>query len=63
MFGFFLSAIFWAFRPGSSAIYAEVSSIPLRDDRDLPDSDGCGGDCATCSCASSLAALKGFPHD
>ena len=37
MFGFFLAAIFWAFRPGSSDIYDPVSRIPLRDDAPLPE--------------------------
>ena len=32
MFVFFLGVIFWAFRPGSSAVYKPVADIPLRDD-------------------------------
>lgn len=37
MFGFFLAAVFWAFRPGSTDIYDSVSRIPLRDDVPLPE--------------------------
>jgi cytochrome c oxidase cbb3-type subunit 4 len=35
MFGFFLSVILWAFRPGGSAIYDEIAQIPLRDEAPL----------------------------
>ena len=32
MFSFFLTAAAWAFRPGSTRLYADASQIPLRDD-------------------------------
>lgn len=32
MFAFFTGVILFAFRPGSSKIYADVSKIPLGDD-------------------------------
>ncbi len=35
MFGFFVSVILWAFRPGGSATYDEIAQIPLRDDAPL----------------------------
>ncbi len=44
MFGFFIGAIFWAFRPGSSAVYEDVGQIPLRNDAALPT-----GSCAKCT--------------
>ena len=56
MFAFFIGAIIWAFRPGSTAVYADVSNIPLRDD--TPEK-GCSGTCETCACTTSLDALKG----
>ena len=32
MFGFFVAVGIWAFRPGSSKTYEDVSRIPLRND-------------------------------
>ena len=34
MFTFFLSAVLWALRPGSSKTYSEISQIPLRTDEE-----------------------------
>ncbi|UOA27108.1 cbb3-type cytochrome c oxidase subunit 3 [Pseudosulfitobacter sp. DSM 107133] len=36
MFGFFVSVILWAFRPGGSRTYDEIAQIPLRDDAPAP---------------------------
>lgn len=35
MFGFFVSVILWAFRPGASKTYDAIAHIPLRDDAPL----------------------------
>ena len=32
MFIFFLAAIIWAFRPGSSRVYSDTSDIPFRNE-------------------------------
>ena len=32
---FFLAAIFWAFRPGSTRVYKDTSDIPFRNE-DMP---------------------------
>ncbi|WP_037915305.1 CcoQ/FixQ family Cbb3-type cytochrome c oxidase assembly chaperone [Sulfitobacter sp. 20_GPM-1509m] len=32
MFGFFVSVILWAFRPGSTKTYDAIAQIPLRED-------------------------------
>ncbi|MEM5522395.1 cbb3-type cytochrome c oxidase subunit 3 [Sulfitobacter sp. AS59] len=32
MFLFFAGAVLWAFRPGSTKVYASVAKIPLGDD-------------------------------
>jgi len=61
MFGFFAGVILWAFRPGSTAVYDEISAIPLRDDASAPKT--CSGDCATCGCANTLEMLKGLQDD
>jgi len=47
MFGFFIGAIIWAFRPGSSAVYDDVGQIPLRNDAALPKASckNCKGNC------------------
>jgi len=37
MFGFFLAVVLWAFRPGSTAVYDQVSNIPLRNDTAIPE--------------------------
>jgi cytochrome c oxidase cbb3-type subunit 4 len=36
MFTFFVGTILWAFRPGSSKLYEDVGTIPLRNE--TPDS-------------------------
>ncbi len=35
MFGFFVSVILWAFRPGAGKTYDAIAHIPLRDDAPL----------------------------
>lgn len=30
LFGFFTGVVIWAFRPGSTATYAETANIPFR---------------------------------
>ncbi len=30
MFAFFVATVIWAFRPGSSKMYADVADIPFR---------------------------------
>ena len=32
LFGFFIGVIFWAFRPGSTDVYADTANIPFRHD-------------------------------
>lgn len=44
MFAFFIGAIVWAFRPGSTAVYEDVSAIPLRNDILLPDNGATAAD-------------------
>lgn len=39
MFAFFLGTVAFAFRPGSSKVYADVSDIPFRHEFQ-PDGDG-----------------------
>lgn len=57
MFGFFISVILWAFRPGGSATYDEIAQIPLRDGR--PQTPALTTKCADCNgCETS----KGAPH-
>jgi cytochrome c oxidase cbb3-type subunit 4 len=38
MFGFFVAAILWAFRPGSRATHNDASAIPFRHE-DKPQGD------------------------
>jgi cytochrome c oxidase cbb3-type subunit 4 len=38
MFGFFVAAILWAFRPGSRATHTDASAIPFRHE-DKPQGD------------------------
>lgn len=58
MFLFFAGVVAWAFRPGSTAVYRNISEIPLRDD-DAPDFElGCTKQCDTCVCAKR----KDTPH-
>lgn len=42
MFVFFIGVIIWAFRPGSTDIYASVADIPLRNDT-RPKCKNCAG--------------------
>jgi cytochrome c oxidase cbb3-type subunit 4 len=56
MFSFFLGAIVWAFRPGSTKIYKDVSEIPFRDE---PAKKACNGTCENCAATKAIAALKG----
>lgn len=39
LFGFFVAAILWAFRPGSKRIYEDIADIPFRNE-DKPAQDG-----------------------
>ncbi len=39
MFAFFVLAIVWAFRPGSSKTYSDTANIPFRNE-DKPAGDG-----------------------
>jgi cytochrome c oxidase cbb3-type subunit 4 len=32
MFAFFVGAVFWAFRPGSSSSYRDTANIPFRNE-------------------------------
>lgn len=57
MFGFFVSAVLWAFRPGSTKTYEEVSQIPLRDDQPTSRSA-----CANCKNGDACTSLKGASH-
>ncbi|GFE64854.1 cbb3-type cytochrome c oxidase subunit 3 [Litoreibacter roseus] len=42
MFAFFITAIVWAFRPGSRPTHDEIAQIPLRDDLEQADrTDAC----------------------
>ncbi len=59
MFSFFIGAILWAFRPGSTAHYASVSAIPLRDEAAPKPDEPCGGDCTRCACSTGVDFLKG----
>lgn len=53
MFLFFVGAIIWAFRPGGSRVYDEISRIPLRDEAPMPGA-GCSGKSGTCDCAPTI---------
>ncbi|HHS89558.1 MAG TPA: cbb3-type cytochrome c oxidase subunit 3 [Rhodobacteraceae bacterium] len=38
IFGFFIGVVIWAFRPGSTRIYEDVSQIPFRhEDKPAPE--------------------------
>lgn len=38
LFGFFIAAVLWAFRPGSRAAHRDSAEIPFRhDDKPAPD--------------------------
>ncbi len=39
MFGFFIGVVIWAFRPGSTAAYADTVNIPFRHE-DKPAGEG-----------------------
>lgn len=40
LFGLFLAAILWAFRPGSRAMHDDISQIPFRhEDKPAPEGD------------------------
>ncbi len=39
LFGLFIGACLWAFRPGSGAVHRDTASIPFRHD-DRPASEG-----------------------
>ncbi|MGB0409940.1 MAG: cbb3-type cytochrome c oxidase subunit 3 [Pikeienuella sp.] len=62
MFLFFVGAIIWAFRPGSTRVYDDVSRIPLRDEIDVAEAPSCSGQCASCACVAPQTALKGLQN-
>ncbi|PIE11965.1 MAG: CcoQ/FixQ family Cbb3-type cytochrome c oxidase assembly chaperone [Rhodobacterales bacterium] len=40
IFGVFIFAIFWAFRPGSRELHDDAANVPFRhEDRPAPDTD------------------------
>lgn len=45
MFGFFLSAVIWAFLPSQKSARDEAASIPFK-----TDTAGCANNCPDCSC-------------
>jgi len=49
MTAFFIGAIIWAFRPGSSALHDDISNIPFRNETIVPASKN---DCAGSTCGS-----------
>jgi cytochrome c oxidase cbb3-type subunit 4 len=53
LFGFFVSAVLWVFRPGSTKTYNEISQIPLRDDVQPPRTA-----CTTCKNGGVCQSLK-----
>ncbi len=64
MFGFFGLAVVWAFRPGSTKTYNEISQIPLRDDLETP-SNACakltfseGAKDTPCVCSPSRSVVS-----
>ncbi|MGB3179699.1 MAG: cbb3-type cytochrome c oxidase subunit 3 [Albidovulum sp.] len=60
MFGFFVGAILWAFRPGSTATYKDVSQIPLRNETISSTAKTCTGTCASCTSATAVKSLEGI---
>jgi cytochrome c oxidase cbb3-type subunit 4 len=56
MFGFFISVILWAFRPGGSATYDEIAQIPLLRDGPMPTQKKKCADCKGCT------STKGASH-
>lgn len=59
MFGFFAAVVAFAFRPGSTKTYDDVSQIPLRNDTPAKT---CTGPCDTCACSDADDFLKGAHH-
>lgn len=57
MFAFFVGAILWAFRPGSTKTYQSVAEIPLRDD--VPKQTSA---CENCANGHACAAEKGLKN-
>ena len=51
MTAFFIGAIAWAFRPGSSAIHDDTANIPFRNDTTPGSSKS---NCAECTCSPAL---------
>ena len=47
---FYIGAILWVFRPGSTRMYKDISDIPLRNER--PEA-ACGNNCEDCACAGA----------
>ncbi|MGY9045755.1 hypothetical protein P775_04400 [Puniceibacterium antarcticum] len=54
MFVFFVSCIFWVYRPGARTQYAEAAGSIFNEDKVT-----CTKNCATCACKTSLDV----PHD
>lgn len=57
MFTFFIGAILWAFRPGSTKTYKSVAEIPLRDD--VPKQKLA---CENCANGRDCASKKGLQN-
>ena len=62
MFLSFVGVIAFAFRPGSTRVYEDVSAIPFRNTTANEGEKTCSGQCETCACANSLESVKGLTN-